>query len=176
MERPPIPSASPAEIVLAHLAIQGVCDAIALERARAVARETGLSPAQALVRLGLVSERALAECLGGLLALPLAGPERYPESPVLPERLRPRFLRAARCLPLALEQAADGSATLAIAMADPLDEFAAGAIALATGLALRREVAIPIELEAASPGSTPRKSKPRQRTARTTWRRMMPSG
>jgi general secretion pathway protein E len=149
MDLPSIHSPTPAEAVLERLAAQGVCDTIALERARAVARETGLSPAQALVRLGLVSERALAECLAALLGLPLAGPERYPESPVLPERLRPRFLRAARCLPLALGKIMDGSETLAIAMADPLDEFSAGAIALATGLPLRREVATPIELEAA---------------------------
>jgi general secretion pathway protein E len=149
VELPSIESPALAETVLAHLALQGVCDSIALERARAVARETGLSPAQALVRLGLVSERTLAECLAGLLDLPLAGPERYPESPVLPERLRPRFLRAARCLPLALENAADAPATLTLAMADPLDEFTAGAVALATGLPLRREVALPIELEAA---------------------------
>ncbi len=149
MEFPSIHSPPPAQAVFAHLAAQGVCDSIGLERARAVARETGLSPVQALVRLGLVSERALAECLVGLLHLPLAGPERYPDSPVLPERLRPRFLRAARCLPLMLEKPADGAETLTIAMADPLDEFATGAIALATGLILRREVAIPIELEAA---------------------------
>lgn len=142
-------SQTPSETVLTHLAAQGVCDTIALERARAVARETGLSPAQALVRLGLVSERALAEAMAGLLGLPLAGPERYPNAPVLPERLRPRFLRAARCLPLALAPTTDGTGTLALAMADPLDAFCADAIALATGLSIHREVALPIELEAA---------------------------
>ncbi len=142
------PSVSP-DAVLERLAAQGVCDAIALERARAVARETDLTPAQALVRLGLVTERGLAECWAALLNLPLARPEHYPEAPVLPEQLRPRFLRAARCLPLAAENHGGGREMLVMAMADPSDEFSARAIELATGLPLRRQVAIPIELETA---------------------------
>ena len=55
-----------------------------------------MSCPEALVRLGLVSERALAETYVALLGHRLAGPERYPDEPVLPEQLRPRFLRAAR--------------------------------------------------------------------------------
>ena len=39
-------SAAPAETALDRLIAQGVCDAIAMERARAVARETGISAAR----------------------------------------------------------------------------------------------------------------------------------
>jgi general secretion pathway protein E len=145
------PSAEDAALI--WLQRQGLCDAVAIARARAVAQEAGISPAQALVRLGLVSERALAQGLATLLQLQLAAPEHYPESPVLPERLRPRFLRAAHCLPMALLPAGHDASTrtdcLMLAMADPLDEFSAGAVALATGLEVRRAVAVPIELEAA---------------------------
>ena len=47
------------DAVLAMLA-GGACDAVALERAALVAAETGLTRPNALVRLGLVSERTLA--------------------------------------------------------------------------------------------------------------------
>jgi general secretion pathway protein E len=126
-----------AEAALDLLAATGLCDSISLERARAVSRETGISSAQALIQLGLVSERSLAEGWAGLLNIGLVTPARYPEEPLLPERLRPRFLRAA------------GGQVLVLAMAEPMDDFTAAAIRLATGMPTRIEVAVPIELEAA---------------------------
>ena len=138
-----------AESALDRLVATGLCDSIAIERARAVARESGVSCSQALIQLGLVSERALAESWASLLGASIATPESYPDSPVLPGRLRPRFLRAARVVPLAIAPAPTGQNVLMIAMADPLDHFTRAAIALATGLETRLEVAIPIELEAA---------------------------
>jgi len=133
-----------ADAALDWLITRGVCEALAVERARAVARETGISGSQALMQLGLVSERMLAETWAAMLGAPLMTPEQYPEEPVLPERLRARFLRAARCLPVAVVEG-----TLTLAMADPLDSFTPAAIQLATGLRTRLGVALPIELEAA---------------------------
>ncbi len=139
----------PEDTALSMLASAGLCDSVALERARAVAIEAGISPAQALVQLGLVGERALAESWASLLGVKVSTPESYPLDPVLPDRLRPRFLRAARVLPLAIIPAAGGQDRLVLAMADPFDHFSRGAIALATGLEIMLEVAVPIELEAA---------------------------
>ncbi len=133
-----------ADAALAYLIARGICDAIAVERARAVAREAGIGCSQALIQLGLVPERTLAEAWAHMLSVPLAPPDRYPDEPVLPTRLRPRFLRAARIVPLAVE-----GKTLVLAMADPLDQFSQDAIRLATGLSIRLEVALPIELDAA---------------------------
>ncbi len=146
------PADMSADAALGLLAANGLCDAIALERARAISRETGISGAQALIQLGLASERSLAEGWARLLNLRLAIPERYPDEPLLPERLRPRFLRAARVLPVAVEGAGGsgkGADVLVLAMTEPLDHFTAAAIRLATGLQTRIEVAVPIELEAA---------------------------
>jgi general secretion pathway protein E len=142
-----------ADAALDILVSTGLCDAIAIERGRAVARESGVSVAQALVQLGLVSERSLAEHWASLLGLRLAAPASYPDEPVLPERLRPRFLRAARALPLRIEARDNADEArgeiLVLAMAEPMDDFTPAAIRLATGLATRIEVAVPIELEAA---------------------------
>lgn len=140
-----------ADTALGLLAAAGVCDAAAVARARAGAREAGIDAVQALVKLGLVPERELAQGWGSVLGLDLVREEDYPAEPVLAERLQPRFLRASHVLPLRLLPAEDeGKAPrLLLAMANPFDRFAAAAIGLATGHAVRVAVAVPIELEAA---------------------------
>ena len=137
-----------AEDVLQKLLAAGICDSFAIERAQAVARETGISLAQALIQLGMVSERVLAEGWAAAMGRGLASTEHYPDAPILPERLLPRFLRAAKAVPLAIDDA-PGGATLLVAMADPFDRFSPAAMRLATGLATRIVGAVPIELEAA---------------------------
>jgi len=122
----------------------GRCDARSLERGRRAAEESGGRTDVILLQLGLVSERGLADSYAALLGLPVVTPDRYPDEPVLPERLLPRFLRDVRALPLGV---ADG--VLHVAVADPLDPFAPASIAAATGLAVQPAIAVPIELEAA---------------------------
>jgi general secretion pathway protein E len=122
----------------------GQIDATGLARGEAIAEETGQSLAAALVRLGLIGERALADTYAQMLRLNVLTASDYPAEPVLPARLRPRFLRDARCLPLAI----DGT-VLHLAMVDPEQNFSREAIAAATGLAVRAAVAVPIELDAA---------------------------
>ncbi|WP_229682669.1 GspE/PulE family protein [Siccirubricoccus deserti] len=131
---------------LAELLVRtGQCDARGFERARRVAEETGQRLAPALLQLGLVSERGLAEAYATLLDLPLARADRYPtDQPLCADRLSTRFLRWARALPVAIEEG-----TLVLALADPLDPFTPAAIAAATGHKVRTEVAVPIELDAA---------------------------
>jgi general secretion pathway protein E len=132
------------EDIIARLLQSGRCDAIAVSRAEALGRESGLRRPQALVQLGLVSERALAETFADCLGLKIAGVERFPDEPVLPEQLRPAFLRAARAVPVAVEAGA-----LVLVTADPADRSAAEAVAYATGLPVRLEVGLPIDVEAA---------------------------
>ena len=97
-----------------------------------------------LPKLGLVSERDLAEALAERLNLPLVGAGDYPDVPLLEDKLSTRFLREAHILPLAEEP--DG---LVIAMVDPLDSFAIDALRLISGCELLPRVAEPAELESA---------------------------
>ncbi len=130
---------------LAHLLMeQGHCDIKTLDRARRVATESGQRLDSVMIQLGLVSERGLAEAYAALLGTSVVKPDRYPEEPLLPERLTTRFLRTARALPILL----DGD-TLVVAATDPLDAFTPAAIAAATGKRVVLEVAVPIEIEAA---------------------------
>jgi general secretion pathway protein E len=146
MIKHPLPDSDAAlRLLVAH----GVCDAQAVERARIGGREAGIDSTEALVKLGLVPERDLAQGWASVLGLELVTAARYPEEPVLPKRLLPRFLRAAHVLPLIVEPGEDGQDCLILAMANPLDRFSAASTALATGLAVRVAVAVPIELEAA---------------------------
>ena len=116
-----------------------------LDRARRVASDTDQRLDSVLIQLGLVSERGLAEAYAALLSLEVTTIDRYPSAlPVLPDLLSAPFLRHARAIPLAAD---DG--TIVLTAADPLDPFTPAAVALATGRAVRLEVAVPIELEAA---------------------------
>jgi general secretion pathway protein E len=126
------------------LVVRGVVDGKAIDRAFRVASESGQRLDSVLTQLGLVSERGLADAFAILLDLPVAAPGRFPARPVLPDRLRPKFLRRAHALPLAIEED-----RLVLAMINPLDEFVRDAVAAAAGRAVAIEVAVPIELEAA---------------------------
>ena len=122
----------------------GAIDRRTLERAGRVAAETGGRLDHVLTQLGLVSERGLAEALAQLLGAPLVAIADYPDTPLFLDRLKVKFLRKVRALPIA---ATNGRATLA--MADPLDAFTRNAVAAALGHPVAVAVAIPIELEAA---------------------------
>jgi general secretion pathway protein E len=141
------PTRDPAEALAelgAILTGSGAIDQRTLDRARRVAAETGGRLDQVLTQLGLVSERGLAEALSQLIDAPLVAPVDYPEAPLFLDRLKPKFLRRARALPIATT----GDQTT-IAMADPLDAFTGNAVAAALGHSVVVGVAIPIELEAA---------------------------
>ena len=128
----------------ASLVDSGAIDRRTLDRARRVAAETGARLDQVLTQLGLVSDRGLAEALAQLIAAPLVGTADYPDAPLFHDRLKPKFLRRVRALPIA---ASDDRATLA--MADPLNVFTRNAIGAALGRSVAVAVAVPIELEAA---------------------------
>lgn len=136
---PPIPLT--VETLAQALADQG-CDARALERARRAAADSGQRPDAVLLRLGLVSERQLAEAAATLLGAPVVMTDQYPAAmPDCAAFISPRFLRDARVVPLA-----DTGGTLIVAAADPLDTFAPAALAAATGRRVSVAAAVPIEL------------------------------
>lgn len=121
-------------------------------RAEVAAFEAGETVETALVRLGLVSEPALADAFAREFSLPLATAADLAAvpAPLLPT-ISPAFLRARRVLPLAIEpgEAPDTPGPIALAMADPRDDYAAEAIALHAGRPVRRRVATPTDLDAA---------------------------
>jgi general secretion pathway protein E len=130
--------------LLAELVNAGALTPELRERARRLAAETGERADRVLIRLGQVSERAVADGFATLLGLNVAGVADYPAMPVCAELLSARFLRAVKVVPLALNEA-----TLDLAMADPFDQAAAGDIGLATGCRPHVLVGLPSEIDAA---------------------------
>ncbi|HEX5319160.1 MAG TPA: GspE/PulE family protein [Stellaceae bacterium] len=123
---------------------RGRLDAVQRERVRALRRERGESESVIVTRLGMVGERDMAECLAEYLTIPLAGADDYPAMPLCAEALSPDFIARARAVPL--REAEDG---LALAMADPTDDYTIKAVRLATGRPVAPWAAVPSELTAA---------------------------
>ena len=109
-----------------------------------IARDQGEPLHRVLPKLGLVSETRLAEILSRELKLELVQGSDYPLTAILPDVLRPRFLKSYGVIPL--EERNDA---LALAMVDPLNDHAANAVRLIAGKSVLRRVAVPAELEAA---------------------------
>src|SRR5690242_4668179 len=97
-----------------------------------------------LVKLGLASEKDVAEALAGELGLAIVEPSEYPETPVLENKFTAKFLKHASVLPLAETEDA-----LILAMVDPLNEHAARAIEMASGRPIVRRLALPSDIETA---------------------------
>jgi general secretion pathway protein E len=123
---------------------RGKLDAGTLERALRLQQESGEKLGALLVTLGVVAQREVAEALAQQLGLPLVDAASYPEFPILEERVSLRFLRETRTLPLREDET-----EVALAMADPTDDYTIGAFQMVTGRQVRPMVAIPTELEAA---------------------------
>ncbi|MEI9997232.1 MAG: type II secretion system ATPase GspE [Rhizomicrobium sp.] len=128
----------------AHLIAAGKLAPAGAQRAERLAAESGERLELVLARLGLASERDIAESLAALLGLDLAVAADYPGSPLFEERLSRQFLREAQVLPLA-----DGASGLVLAMVDPLNDYAAEAARFASGKPVLRRVALPADFETA---------------------------
>ena len=76
----------------------GKLDRAGFNRALRMREESGERLYALLPKLGLVSDRDLAEALAEELNLPLVGPGDFPDEPLLEDRLSPRFLKEAGVL------------------------------------------------------------------------------
>jgi general secretion pathway protein E len=116
----------------------------ALDRAEHVSLESGEQLGVVLTRLGLVTERDLADALAGFLHLPLVSAADFPDAPILEERFNKKFLHKAQIIPLA-----EDSEAIAIAMVNPLDTYAIEAVRFAAGKRAAPRVALPADFEVA---------------------------
>lgn len=79
-----------------------------------------------LIRLGMVSEQAMAGALSEVLDLALCHPRDFPEEPLADADISPRFLLDQHILPVARD-----NSHLTLAMADPTNAFAIHAVSMA---------------------------------------------
>ena len=81
-----------------------------------------------LNRLGVVSDKDIADALGNLLKLPVVDQKEYPGEAILDGAISFRFLKESASIPL--DQQED---KVILAMADPLDQPVVEAVQIATG-------------------------------------------
>ena len=116
------------ERIAAALLGRGRLKDIDLARAQRLQAEAGGSLATLMVRLGLVSERDMAEAASDVLGLPLVSAKDCPDVPPENLPLTLRFLKQQAVCPVG-----EDAAGIDLLVADPQDDYAAGAVRLATG-------------------------------------------
>jgi general secretion pathway protein E len=126
------------------LLAQGALSATSLERASRLQAESGEALSSILTKLGIVSERSLAQAFSTYLDLPLVSAAQFPDTPLLDDRISRKFLKRARLIPIE-----EGDAGVIAAMADPLDDESAEALAFALRKPVLRRVALPADIDAA---------------------------
>jgi len=113
-----------------------------LKRAETYRDQHGGDLVTLLVRLGLVSERDVAEAESHLLGLPLFRSDDLPEdAPEIPN-IALRYLKQNLILPLA-----ESNGDLTVVMANPRDEFALQALEMASGKNIIVQVGVASEIE-----------------------------
>jgi general secretion pathway protein E len=138
--RPPSPAAADERIAAALLGRGRLKDAD-LVRAQRLQADAGGSLGTLLVRLGLVSERDMAEAASEVLGLPLVSAKDCPEAPPENLPLTLRFLKQQAVVPVG-----EDAFGLDLLVADPQDPYAADAVRLATGRAVRVRIGLRSEI------------------------------
>jgi general secretion pathway protein E len=144
LEASPAAIAPTAAALGALLVDRGALTAAALDRALRLQSESGERLSAVLTKLGLISERALAEAFAAVLNVPIVSAADFPDAPVIEDRISRKFLKQARAIPL--EDRPNG---LVLAMADPLDNEVADALRFALRKPVLRRAALPADIEAA---------------------------
>ncbi len=116
-----------------------------INRARRLAAQTDDQTLPALLmKLGILSERDIAEALAEVSGLPLIGGNDYPETSPLPDAVASRFLKENRIVGIGTQEDA-----FEVAIADPLEQNLLDALALACEKPVRAKVGLPSEIERA---------------------------
>ncbi len=113
-----------------------------LKRSKELQTESGVALGVLLVRLGLVSDRDMANLQCRITDFPLLDEKEIPDIPILTDSLSAKFLQDAYILPI--DETEDH---LVIAMVDPGDEFTIQAIELASSKPLLIKIATTTQIE-----------------------------
>jgi len=125
-----------------HLVAKGRLKEFDLGRAKRLHEEAGGSLIGLLTKLGLASEKDVAEAYADLLQLPLLNNKDYPESPPANVVLSMRFMKQAHLVPIA---ETDTEVTLVVA--DPEETFNLDAVRMATGKAVKVSIGLRTDID-----------------------------
>jgi general secretion pathway protein E len=137
----PVSPAEADERIAATLLGRGRLKDVDLARAQRLQADAGGSLGALLVRLGLVSERDMAEAASEVLHLPLVAARDCPDAPPENLPLTLRFLKQQAVVPVG-----EDDFGIDLLVADPQDPYGADAVQLATGRAVRVKVGLRSEI------------------------------
>ncbi|HTQ15204.1 MAG TPA: type II secretion system ATPase GspE [Rhizomicrobium sp.] len=115
-----------------------------LARATYLAGESQERLETVLTRLGLISERDLADAFASFLKITIAAPGDFPAVPIFEEKLSRAFLKQSQVIPLS-----ESDSEIAIAAVNPLNGYALDAVRFALGRPVAVRVAYPTDFDAA---------------------------
>ena len=127
--------------IAAALSARGRLKEADLARAQRLQAEAGGSLSALLVRLGMVSERDMADASSEVLALPLVLSKDCPETPPPNVAMSVRFMKQQAVCPIG-----EDATTVSLLVADPLDGYAMEAVQLATGRDVRVSIGLRSEI------------------------------
>jgi general secretion pathway protein E len=111
-------------------------------RARRLHEESGGSLIALMTRIGLVSERDVAEASAEVLELPLVLAKDFPETPPANATLSPRFMKQHTICPIA-----ESEQSIELLVADPQDPYPVQAVEMALGRPVTVKVGIRSEID-----------------------------
>ncbi|MCI1710703.1 MAG: type II secretion system ATPase GspE [Chiayiivirga sp.] len=111
-------------------------------RARRLHEESGGSLVALMTRIGLVSERDVAEASAEVLSLPLVLAKDFPEAPPANATLSSRFMKQHTVCPVA-----ETEQSVELLVADPQDPYPVQAVAMALGRPVTVKVGIRSEID-----------------------------
>jgi general secretion pathway protein E len=133
-----------ADTLEAFLVGRGLITASEIAKVRQVGSESGERPITTVRRLGILAGLELARAVAAFYRLPMVRDTDWPKAALLADLLSPRYLREHKVLPLSTNER-----TVLLAIADPGNTDAIGAVGLASGRAIEVCVAAAEDIDAA---------------------------
>jgi general secretion pathway protein E len=127
-----------------YLLAQGLADKLRVRQAQLAQRESGERFDLVLMRLGLLTDAAMAKALAAYCELPLVTASDFPTEAILPDRVDVGFLKLNRLLPFA-----DRIDHVAVAVADPFNDEAIASLAFLIERPVQRCVVADGDLDSA---------------------------
>ncbi|MCP3870425.1 MAG: type II secretion system ATPase GspE [Gammaproteobacteria bacterium] len=120
----------------------GALDQSSLARALKAQNELDEKLGEILIKLGMIKEDERMKALSELLDVPIAEKADYPTEPLFNSRISTNFLKKSKIIPLR-----EGPESIALAMADPLDQYAVEAMSMLSGKPVEVYIGMEKEIE-----------------------------
>lgn len=130
-----------AELV-AHLVEAGKLRERDIQKAEKLLEESDVTLMTLLVRLGLVSERDVAEAMSSLLDLPFLTAKELPEVPPSSIELPMRFMREHQLVPFE-----EDDESVRVLMSNPKDEYSLRSIHMSLGKRIEPSIGLPSDID-----------------------------